>query len=237
MEYVQAILMLVVIVVGREAAHAFTGRALGYHPKLVAIGIPFEKKIGRVNLTTVLWRTKVGKVEYMLSALLLGGGVDFYDFEKPPFLKMTAIALAGPVFNLLAAFVVAVAYLGWSPAVDVSYGLGDSTLTAMGMVTSGEIPVLETARMGTMVIEVVNTGTSRHLGWLLNWMLLNVSLGLVNLFPLPALDGGQIIMSAIVTILGERFRLPAKNITGVFLVLLCSFLVVGISLDLWSLAW
>ena len=40
-------------------------------------------------------------------------------------------------------------------------------------------------------------------GW---WMLLNVLVGVANLFPLPALDGGLILLSLLMALAGARER-------------------------------
>lgn len=237
MVYVYAVLMLIVIVIGHEAAHAITGMALGYKPKLVAIGIPIEDVIFGRKRSTIMWRRTYNGVEYMISPLLLGGGVDFYDFEDPPFWKISLIALAGPVFNLLAAFFGLVIFLGWMPAVGIFIEMVDSTLIAMGMVTSGHISVIEMAKMGTLIVVLAENSAAFNMGWLLNWLILNVSLGLCNLFPLPAVDGGQIMMAGIVALLGERFKTPAKKITYGFFIFIFTFLFLGLGIDLWTLIW
>jgi len=68
--------------------------------------------------------------------------------------------------------------------------------------------------MGDAMGEVISTGESigMIIEDLLNFMvLISVSLGIFNLIPLPALDGGRFVIYAIEGIIGRR--LPEKAVT------------------------
>jgi regulator of sigma E protease len=103
------ILLLGFLILVHELGHFLTARALGIKVSKFALGFPFGP---------TLWSKKIGDVEYLVHACLIGGYVAFPDDEKDsdlpldseerflnnPVWKRMLVISAGVVTNLIVAF-------------------------------------------------------------------------------------------------------------------------------------
>ncbi|MDH5410020.1 MAG: RIP metalloprotease RseP [Alphaproteobacteria bacterium] len=93
-------------------------------------------------------------------------------------------------------------------AVKWVYDLTSGSLMAIGQMVMGK---RDSSQMGgpIMIAQVSSEAASLGLGWFLQFMaMISVSLGLINLFPVPVLDGGHLMFYGIEAVrgrpLGER---------------------------------
>ena len=93
-------------------------------------------------------------------------------------------------------------------AVKWAYDLTAGSLMAIGQMVVGK---RDSSQMGgpIMIAQVSSEAASLGLGWFLQFMaMISVSLGLINLFPVPVLDGGHLMFYGIEAVrgrpLGER---------------------------------
>lgn len=144
---------------------------------------------------------------YSLRWIILGGYVKLNeeDFKESIWWKHIIIMLAGVVFNLLFAIIGAWVYLLFSDIVDV--GIFKSLYLAIIVVVRAlQQMIIAVAEMfkaadtsgfaGPVgVVDVVSTYVSS--GWMNTieiFTMLNINLFIMNLLPLPILDGGQIVL-------------------------------------------
>lgn len=109
MSIIIMILLLGFLILVHELGHFLTARALGIKVSKFALGFPFGP---------TLWSKKIGDVEYLVHACLIGGYVAFPDDEKDsdlpldseerflnnPVWKRMLVISAGVVTNLIVAF-------------------------------------------------------------------------------------------------------------------------------------
>ncbi len=228
------IVLISCAIIGHELAHALTGFILGYKLKKIYLGWPVKWKI--LGFSPIIFKRQLGNTEVGISLLLMGGMVDFHDFDKPPFWKISLIALAGPVSNFLFALVPMIIVfgpaVGWSEVMlQVNY-----FLMGIGLLASGNIPLSSMTGLAGTVAVFTSLATGYHHGWLLVWLILNISLAVFNIFPIPALDGGHILMSAITSVLsrffGEKYAKAGENVSKVFLQMLTILMIVVMLKDI-----
>lgn len=104
--------------------------------------------------------------------------------------------------------------------------------TIWGLVT-GQVPLK--ALGGPMLIAKV-AGESAKRGWeafFLTMALISINLGMINLFPIPVLDGGQLVMVAVETVFGRPLSQEAiENYQKIGFVLVMSLMVLATYNDL-----
>ena len=217
--------LLAVIVVLYEFAHVLAALLRGYKLKLLYIGIPLKdiNFMGKKR-STILWKTEKNGVEYGVSWLILGGGVDFYEKPDAPWWDMTIIALAGPIMNLALAFGAFALVAGPKVAFDM-------TVLTTSVLWAGLVNVFTPQGVAALIGPVGFVSGSVALvqgsatNWLIYWALINMALFIFNLMPIPALDGGHILLSFIIAVFGEKVKKPAEKISYIFLVGLCVLMV------------
>ena len=110
MSIVIMILLLGLLIFVHEAGHFFAARMLGIRVSKFALGFP---------IGPTLWSKKIGDVEYLIHACLLGGYVAFPDddkdselpldskerFSNNPVWKRMIVISAGVIMNIVTAFV------------------------------------------------------------------------------------------------------------------------------------
>lgn len=228
------VVMLIVIIFGHEAAHAVVAALLGFRMNKLYLGIPLKFKIRGKEYSTTLWKKKVGSVEYGISWLIFGGAVDFDDLENAPWWKMSLIALAGPFSNVLMAFLAVSLVVGPLTAWSVTVLLSQTVLTGLGLVFSGNVPIGQLSGPVGFVSAMTGLAIGYTNGWLMVWSLINVALFITNLMPIPALDGGQVLMAIVGAVFGEKAKKPIKAITYVCLYLLCALMVFVCAKEIWA---
>ncbi len=224
--------MLITITIIHEAAHAVVALLLGYKLKKIYLGIPLNPTIRGKNYTTVLFKKEVRGVEFGVSWLILGGAVDFHDFEQAPAWKMTLIALAGPFSNAALAFGSIWIVAGFAPAMEVTGILIQVVLQGLGMVVTGQVGLAQLSGPVGFIGAMTNVAATYPMGWLVVWNVINVALFVTNLLPIPALDGGQVVMAWAGHFLGEKSKKPIRWITIGALYLLCALMAVVMGKDI-----
>lgn len=232
MDALIVIAMLIAITLVHEIAHALVAIMLGYKLKKIYLGIPINAGFRGIEFTTVILKKQYRGVEYGISWLILGGAVDFHDFDAAPAWKMTLIAFAGPLSNFLMAFCSIWFLAGLGPAINVTTTLAMGVLQALGLLVTGQVSFSQlTGPMG-FISAMSGVAAAYPLGWLVVWNVINIALFVTNLLPIPALDGGQILLSWVGQILGEKSQRPIRLLTITSLNLLCAFMVLVMAKDI-----
>lgn len=222
-------------VIVHELGHFSAARRCGLVVGEFAIGFPFSPRI------ITLFRHR--ETEFTIRLLPIGGFVGFSGGAEPGGFgalssrqKLFVIA-AGPVFNLLFAAILFPLYfmfhdgLPFFAAAAKSAALMQTAFIATGrflfhLASTGSLdglsgPVGIASMAGAAAIAGV---------WSIIYFVavLSLSLGIMNFLPLPALDGGQIVMIAAERLKGSPFNeqtLALVNNAGMALLLLLSAVV------------
>lgn len=235
MIYLGILVLLGLLILIHELGHLAAARLMGIPVAGFSVG-----------LGPRIWSWRWGWTEYSIRALPLGGYVlpavsDPDEFRAIPLRKRLVYFLGGPVANLVAALVL---FAGLNVAAHgfSFYGIliapFEQVARACWQVLVS-LPVMfeHPEQMSGVIGIVVVGGQSAAAGMLLPFALsLSVSLAVLNLLPIPVLDGGQIVMSC----LEELFpRLTALRVplTLLGLLLLAGVMIYANSLDVrhyWS---
>ncbi len=195
-----SVFSLVVIV--HELGHFLAARKTGVRVYEFSIGFPFSPRL------LTLFRYK--ETEFTLRLLPLGGFVSFSrdetegaDLFEAAYGDRALIMAAGSLSNIIFAFLVLVPVLMAGRHLSFFEAAGAAAETFWAMV-SGTAAVLLNLLSGSGMEGLAGpvgiaavAGKAAHKGLLsLAYFtgLLSMSLGVMNLLPLPALDGGQLSM-------------------------------------------
>lgn len=122
--------------------------------------------------------------------------------------------------------------LALSMAVEASWDVGRKILLGVGKIFTGEIAFKNVG--GPLEIFQV-TRAAAEAGWemyLHTMAMISINLGLINLFPVPVLDGGHIVAGLIETVRRRPLSLRAREISNlVGLVLLLTLMAFAIKND------
>ncbi|AXK43752.1 M50 family metallopeptidase [Erythrobacter aureus] len=117
---------------------------------------------------------------------------------------------------------------GVSEGLFVTY----SQFMALKQIVTGQRPVVELSgpvRIAKMSGHTISMG---FMPFLYMMAILSIGVGIINLLPIPALDGGHLATYAIEGITGRELNAQlAKALTGVGIVVIILFGVLGLSLD------
>ena len=211
MSYILVFFAISVLILLHEAGHFVAARWVGI--PVIRFSIGFGRR---------LWGFKRNDTEYQVSWLPCGGYVlldleDEQAYFALPLRKRILFALGGPAANILGAFVclslINVALYGISLNAIVFAPLRETwQMTAR---ICAAIPVLfSKPDQLSGVVGIVAMG-GQHVGMnvvrLLHLcVLLNLNFAVLNLLPIPPLDGGKIVMGIIEKICTplRRFELP-----------------------------
>lgn len=222
MIYLGILALLSLLILIHELGHLMAAKLMGIPVASFSVG--FGPK---------LWKRRYGRVEYSLRAFPLGGfvvpAVDDWEFSAIPLNKRLTYFLGGPLANLLVTLpifaVLNVLELGVSVynLLVAPFGqLFAACWQLLGMLP-GMLTQPESLR-GVVGI-VVEGGQFAQAGMILEFGLsLSISLAVLNLLPIPVLDGGQITMSCLEAILPRLARLRVP-LTLLGLVLLAGLMV------------
>ncbi len=232
------LIVFTMVVLVHELGHFLTARKAGVKVHEFSIGFPFTPKI------VTLFRHQ--ETEFTLRLLPLGGFVSFSregDEEAQDLFGVSSwnralILSAGSLFNIGFAFLIFILVF----AAGKHLPLVQATLSSVKTVWSaieGTIGFLVKTFSGHGSWEglagpvgiAALAGKAAAKG-LLNIMyftgMLSLSLGIMNLIPFPALDGGQLVMLLIETIRKKPLSVKtyqAVNLVGFALFILLSMLV------------
>lgn len=232
------IVVFTLVVLIHEFGHFIAARRAGVKVYEFSIGFPFSPKI------LTLFRHK--ETEFTLRLLPLGGFVSFSKdgdedakelFEASNF-KRASIMSAGSLFNIAFAFLVFIPVFAVGkhiPFIDAVL----SSIKTVWAILSGTVLFLSNLLSGGGSMEglagpigIASMAGQAASKGVLNLMyftgMLSLSLGIMNLFPLPALDGGQLFMLFIESIRKKPLSLKTYqviNVLGLSLFVILTMLV------------
>jgi regulator of sigma E protease len=232
-----AVFSLVVLV--HELGHFLAARRAGVRVYEFSIGFPFSPRV------LTLFRLK--ETEFTLRLLPLGGVVSFSKEEDEEgadnlfgasYLNRALILSAGSLSNIVFAFLIFIPVFILGKHLPITEAVLASVKTIWAIL-SGTVMVIFNIFFGNGSMESMTgpvgiaaiAGQAAGKG-LLSLMyftgVLSMSLGVMNLIPLPALDGGQLFMLFIEAVRKKPLSLKtyqAVNLIGLSLFLILTVLV------------
>lgn len=223
-----------VVVLVHESGHFLAARRAGVKVYEFSIGFPFSPRIA------TLFRHR--ETDFTLRLLPLGGFVSFskdenseaIDLFQTSRLNRAFILAAGALFNIFHAFLVFVPVILIGKQVPLIDAIVLSAKTVWSVI-SGTVHFLFDIFSGNGVTEglVGPVGIAAYAGkaaaaGFLNLLyftgMLSLSLGIMNLIPFPALDGGQLFMLLVEAVRRKPLSLKTYQVANavgmvVFLVL------------------
>lgn len=227
-----------IVVLVHEFGHFIIARKAGVKVYEFSIGFPFSPRV------LTLFSHK--ETEFTLRLLPLGGFVSFSkeedegagDLFGASYLDRALIMSAGPLFNIAFAFLifVPVFILGKHLPITEAVIAGARTVWA---ILSGTVIVIFNIFSGHGSMEglagpvgiaaIAGQAASKGFLSLMYFTgILSMSLGVMNLIPFPALDGGQLLMLFIGAVRKKPLSLKTYqivNLTGLSLFLILTVLV------------
>ncbi len=219
------IVVFTIIVLVHELGHFIAARHSGVKVYEFSIGFPFSPKIA------TLFRHK--ETSFTLRLLPLGGFVSFSEegdgeakelFEASWF-KRALIMSAGSLFNVIFAFLIFTTvfvigkHLPFPDAVFLSAKmlweiLAGTAVFIFNLISGGGSMEGLTGPVG--IASLAGQAASKGLLKLMYFTgILSMSLGIINLLPLPALDGGQLSMLLIEAIRQKPLSLRTYQVVTV----------------------
>lgn len=192
--YLVPVLLLFAAMLVHEGAHAGAAWLLGIPIRQFAIGLPWPS-----------WLTlRRGKLTISPLLFLAYVAIDDEAYFRQPFWKKAYVALAGPLANLVVGIISAYLFLGAETGGYISRAFAGANLESLAMLVRGEVPFSAlTSPVGLVKISADILSWDIREGILFVWLILSFGIPFVNLLPIPALDGGQILMGAIVSLKGN----------------------------------
>ena len=215
MSYLFVFLSISLLIVLHEAGHLFAAKW---------VGIPITRF--SVGFGRRLWGFRRGDTEYRLSLIPCGGYVlpalDHKEFVSLPLHKRVLFALGGPFANIVGSVfclsLINISQHGWSVDLALIQPLRDTLQIAVQM--SAAIPQLfSSPDQLSGIVGIVAIG-GEHVGMSIYRLLqfcviLNINLAILNLLPVPPLDGGKIVMGILEKIYAPLGRLEVPMaVTG-----------------------
>jgi len=209
-----------------------------------------------IGFGPTIWQKQGKETKYALRAIPLGGFVSMEgeqeasktegSFSEASIPKRLAVVLAGPIVNIVFAFIVyfiIVANLGMENAdkinvyvennnflnsicyaADRTKQFGGIMLDSIKTLFTGNLTVDD--MMGPVGISEVVASTNGLREFLYIMAVISLSLGVTNLLPIPALDGGKIVLLIIEAIR----RKPLKQETEITIQLMGFSILIALSL-------
>lgn len=216
------LIVFTIAVLVHELGHFLVARRCGVKAYEFSIGFPFSPKI------LTFFRHK--ETEFTIRLLPLGGFVSFsqdgnddMEFLKVSRPKRFAIAVAGSVFNIISAIIfVVIAYMLKDVPLTEAVSTGMGSIWAVFKGIAGLMAGLATGQgsadgiSGPIGIAVM-AGKAAQAGFanlVFFTGMLSLSLGILNLLPLPSLDGGHIVILAVESIKKSPLSQRAYGLIG-----------------------
>ncbi len=208
---VKAFLLLEAMIVLHEASHAWVAAALKMRIKKIVIGISVFPT----------WTWHIAGIPVVISPWLVWGGVfiDDDDFWNAPFWKKALVSAYGPMGNIIGAMMVTFVALGPAQGLPILQETAVATVQAVGMLLTGRIALTElNGPIEVIAFSAQAVAADDTLGLLFVWLIVNFSIAVINLVPIPALDGGHILIGLLCSIARDKPRALsfAKSTTSVF---------------------
>lgn len=223
MIYILSFLMVFsIVVIIHELGHYIAAKATGVKVYEFSIGFPFSPKV------LTLFRHR--ETEFTVRLLPLGGFVAFskngqedIEFLNESRWKRALISIAGPAFNIVFAFIMIIIALligkdiGLLAASMKSLSISGSVFTGTFELIYKMISGASAEGLAGPVGIALAAGQAAQAGLadiLYFSGLLSLSLAVFNLLPLPALDGGSLVILAIETLKRKRLTETAYSVIG-----------------------
>lgn len=234
MAFLEMIVILLAIIMIHEVGHFLLCVSLGIPVKSLLLGIPIpDLAFLPWFLRKLIWkiqpRIQLGRYPLFISPLLAGGGVVFDErvFWNFPLWKRILVLLAGPAANFLSV-AVAGAVVTLSPAGFIGgfavVGVTAALLIKLAVtIANGTIPLVEVVSQTVGPVGIVAFGGEMISSGAVTvynlFALISVLVGLFNLLPIPALDGGQIVTETLVSLGVPRRWVQVMTIVSLVLLL------------------
>jgi regulator of sigma E protease len=210
MSYLGTLVLLSLLILIHEAGHFAAARLMGIPVSGFSVG--FGPR---------LWSRRWGRTEYSLRALPLGGFVvpgvsSDSEFRAFQLRRRLAFFLGGPLANL----VVAVPLFGALNVLKGGFSLYGVAVAPFGQAVEAcrqfltFLPKMltEPASLQGVVGIMVEGGRLVATGMMIELAIsLSISLAVLNLLPIPVLDGGQILMSCLEEVFPRLTRLRVAS--------------------------
>ena len=225
---IKIIFLLGFLIFIHEGGHFITAKLCNIKVNQFAIGFGPE----------IISKEK-GETKYALRAIPLGGFVsmegeeesssDERAFNKASILKRILIVIAGAmvniIFGLIVYFLLAIIISGkFDAACKATWGFSEALVESVKMLFTGQVGADDlTGPVGISELVSKTTGIKEYLYVM---SVISVSLGITNLLPIPALDGGKIVL---LIIEGIR-RKPVSDKIQIQLQLIGFSIIIGLSI-------
>jgi regulator of sigma E protease len=228
------ILILIVAITLAVGIHEY-----GHYLACRALGIPVDKFAIGFG-TPLLKRTSRSGTEWSIRPILLGGFVQPEESamgEASPLAKFI-VAIAGPAANLVPFMAIAAAMgkLGFFVSFLMNAYLM-SMVALFNVVTFGVFAAAaepEGALMGPIGLaasSASHTATSgSFVTFIALFFILSIGLGLINLVPIPVLDGGRAVMAGVEAGIGRVRAARIERVANVIGILLIVMIVISVAI-------
>jgi regulator of sigma E protease len=228
MTWAISILLLLLVLAVHEGGHALAAVLLGVPVKEYIVGLPWPRWLS----------VKIGKLRISPILILAGVEIDENAYQKASLRKKILIALAGPEANFIIGIIASIYILGFGRGWYFATELLNACLQSLTLIFSGHVPVAAlVSPIG--IVAISHTLLQKNLlqGAEVMWLILSFVVPIGNLLPIPALDGGQVVMAIAGNIGGNTPKTVAviQRITLFFLVILVAGTILLVLKDVVSL--
>ena len=227
---IKIIVILGFLVLIHETGHFFVARL--FRVKVNEFSIGFGPKI---------WKKETKSTCYSIRAVPLGGFVNMEgeaepsaqegSFSRLNVPKRFAIVAAGAIVNILFGLLLSLIVF-WISSGD--FGTAISTVGKLITITAEGLrdlvvsaPSAAEQLVGPVGISGIISSTQGILDFLYVMAVISISLGVTNLLPIPALDGGKLVLLILEAIrkkpLKEKTELTVQAVGMIFLLVLAAF--------------
>ena len=226
MTAVYAIVLFVLLIFPHELGHFLVAKMVGVKV------IEFSFGMG-----PAIFKKQKGETLYAIRLLPVGGycamegedekSDDERAFVNKPAWAIIAVLIAGAAMNIIIAVLVAtITYKSLVSGCKATVYLGELMFKSLAMLISGEAGVSDLAGPVGIISMAGDTATYglTYFGNLV--VLMSLNLAIINLLPLPALDGGRILFVVIRKIAGEHMSDEMEGkVHGIGFMLLLALIV------------
>ena len=192
-----------------------------------------------IGFGPTIWSKQGKETKYAIRLIPLGGFVSMEgedeeseherSYSNASIPKRVAIVAAGAVVNIIFGLIVyfvlvAVVYKNSSIALQATGGFISSIFESLKMLFTGNIGIKDLS--GPVGISKVVSNTTTFANYIYIISAISVSLGVTNLLPIPALDGGKILLLLIEAIRNK----PLKKETEIQIQLIGFSILIALSI-------